>query len=173
MTAVTDTKSAAETLKFSMRNLPLLDGGATMELLGLSPLLWAHSKVYSSGGENALHAHDTEDHLFFVLQGRGVFYFGDGSTTEAGQYEGVMVPRGTLYRFHAVEAEGNLVMLRVGAAVVQNSANLHPKFNIPIEALTNRSNAQGLAAPGDAKSNGTAAQPTVYRPGAFFAPDPA
>ena len=58
----------AARLRFSMRNLPLLEGGATMELLGLSPMLWAHSKVYSSGGENALHSHDIEDHVFLILQ---------------------------------------------------------------------------------------------------------
>jgi mannose-6-phosphate isomerase-like protein (cupin superfamily) len=163
--------TAAEKLKFSMRNLPLLEGGATMELLGLSPMLWAHSKVYSAGGENALHMHDIEDHLFFVLQGKGIFHFADGSSTMAGQYEGVMVPRGTLYRFHADESLGNLVMLRVGAANIANSADLDPRFNIPREALTKRSDAQGKAAAGDDKKNGTAAQPTVVKPGAFFAPD--
>jgi mannose-6-phosphate isomerase-like protein (cupin superfamily) len=163
--------TTADKLKFSMRNLPLLDGGATMELLGLSPGLWAHSKVYSAGGENALHMHDIEDHLFFILQGKGVFHFADGSTTTAGQYEGVMVPRGTLYRFHADESLGNLVMLRVGAANIANSSDLDPRFNIPREALTKRSDAQGQAAKGDDKKNGTAAQPTVFKPGAFFAPD--
>ena len=167
----TSEKTTAETLKVSMRNLPLLDGGATMELLGLAPGMWAHSKVYSAGGENALHMHDTEDHLFFVLQGKGIFHFADGSTTTAGQYEGVMVPRGTLYRFHADESLGNLVMLRVGAANIANSSDLDPRFNIPREALTKRSDATGKDAKGDAKANGTAAQPTVFKAGAFFAPD--
>lgn len=172
MTAAADAApTTAETLKFSMRNLPLLDGGATMELLGLAPGLWAHSKVYSAGGENALHCHDIEDHLFFVLQGKGIFHFADGSATTAGQYEGVMVPRGTLYRFHADESLGNLVMLRVGAANIANSSDLDPRFNIPREALTKRSDAAGKDAKGDAAKNGTAAQPTVFKPGAVFAPD--
>jgi mannose-6-phosphate isomerase-like protein (cupin superfamily) len=171
MDKLADGATTAEKLKFSMRNLPLLEGGATMEILGLTPLMWAHSKVYSAGGENALHAHDTEDHLFFVLQGRATFEFADGSTTGARQYEGVMIPRGTLYKFHAHEEEGNLVLLRVGAAVVKDSSDLHPRFNIPREALDARSDRTGAAAPGDAKANGTAAQPTVFKPGAFFAPD--
>lgn len=164
-------RPAAERLRFTMRNLPLLEGGATMDLLGLAPMLWAHSKVYSSGGENALHSHDTEDHVFLILQGRAEFHFGDGSTAQAGAFDGVMVPRGTQYRFHAVEAEGNLVMFRVGAAVVKDSSDLHPKFNIPREALQSRSDPQGQPAAGDARKNGTAAQPTVFKPGAFFAPD--
>jgi hypothetical protein len=142
-----------------------------MELLGLTPLLWAHSKVYSGGGENALHSHETEDHLFFVLQGRATFHFADGSTAQARQFEGMMIPRGTQYRFHAHEEEGNLVLLRVGAAVVKDSSDLHPRFNIPREALDSRTGPDGQAAPGDAKANGVAAQPTVFKPGAFFAPD--
>ena len=94
-------KSTAEQLRFSMRNTPLLEGGATMELVGLAPMLWAHTKVYSSGGENALHSHEIEDHIFLILQGTATFHFGDGSTCQAGQYEGVTIPRVTMYRFQA------------------------------------------------------------------------
>lgn len=161
----------ADKLRFSMRNTPLLEGGATMELVGLAPMLWAHTKVYSSGGENALHSHDIEDHVFLILQGKATFHFGDGSTVQAGPYDGVMLPRGTLYRFHAHEECGNLVMFRVGAANIKDSSNLHPKFNIPSEALKSRTDSQGKPAEGDAKKNGTAAQPTVFKAGAFFAPD--
>lgn len=177
MTNPTDTPHAAAgdaiaaKLKFSMRNLPLLEGGATMELLGLAPMLWAHSKVYSAGGENALHSHEIEDHVFLVLQGRATFYFADGSSAEVRAFEGVTVPRGVKYCFNAHEAEGNLVLFRVGAALVKNSADLHPKFSIPVEALQSRSDSQGNYAAGDAKKNGVAAQPTVFKAGAFFAPD--
>jgi mannose-6-phosphate isomerase-like protein (cupin superfamily) len=163
------TQATAERLRFSMRNTPLLEGGATMELVGLSPMLWAHTKVYSSGGENALHSHDIEDHVFLILQGMATFYFGDGSTCQAGQYDGVTIPRGTLYRFHANEELGNLVMFRVGAANIRDSSNLHPKFNIPNEALSSRTDSTGNYAAGDAKSNGTAAKPTIIKKGAFFA----
>lgn len=167
----TNMTTTAERLRFSMRNLPLLDGGATMNLLGLAPMLWAHSKVYSTGGENALHSHETEDHVFLILQGEATFHFGDGSTSDVRAFEGVTVPRGTQYRFHARESGGNLVMFRVGAAVVKDSSDLHPKFAIPREALQSRSDAQGRHAAGDAQKNGAAAQPTVFRPGAFFAAD--
>ncbi|MCD0501767.1 cupin domain-containing protein [Bordetella petrii] len=163
--------SAAARLRFSMRNLPLLEGGATMELLGLAPMLWAHSKVYSSGGENALHSHEIEDHVFLVLQGEAIFHFEDESSATVRAFEGVMVPRGTRYRFKANEEHGNLVMFRVGAAQVQDSNDLHPKFGIPNEAMQSRSDSQGRYAAGDAKKNGVAAQPTVFKAGAFFAPD--
>lgn len=161
----------AARLRFSMRNLPLLEGGATMELLGLSPMLWAHSKVYSSGGENALHSHDIEDHVFLILQGEATFHFGDGSTTQVRAFEGVTVPRGTRYSFQANEAGGNLVMFRVGAALVKDSSELDPKFAIPREALQSRRDPSGGYAAGDARKNGAASQPTVFKAGAFFAPD--
>lgn len=166
-----ESRTTAQQLMFSMRNLPLLEGGATMELLGLAPMLWAHSKVYSAGGENALHSHEIEDHVFLVLQGRATFHFGDGSSSEVRAFEGVTVPRGVRYRFNAVESEGNLVMFRVGAALVKDSKDLDPRFAIPREALKSRADSQGNYAAGDAKKNGVAAQPTVFKPGAFFAPD--
>ena len=170
MKPVADATSASQ-LSFSMRNLPLLEGGATMELLGLSPMLWAHSKVYSTGGENALHSHDIEDHVFLILQGEASFHFGDGSSADVRAFEGVMVPRGTRYRFQAKESGGNLVMFRVGAAAVKDSSDLHPKFAIPNEALQSRSDARGQYAAGDAAKNGVAAQPTIFKAGAFFAAD--
>lgn len=170
MSNLADLSTAAK-LRFSMRNLPLLEGGATMELLGLTPMLWAHSKVYSTGGENALHSHEIEDHVFLVLQGEATFHFGDGSSSVVRPFEGVAVPRGTQYRFHANEAGGNLVLFRVGAAAVKDSGDLHPKFHIPNEALKSRSDPQGRPAAGDDKKNGVAAQPTVFKAGAFFAPD--
>lgn len=161
----------ATRLKFSLRNLPLLEGGATMELVGLAPMLWAHSKVYSAGGENALHSHDIEDHVFLILQGRATFHFGDGSQTEARAFEGVTVPRGVKYCFHAHEEEGNLVMFRVGAAAVADSSDLDPRFHMPREALKSRADPQGQYAAGDARKNGVAAQPTVFKTGAYFAAD--
>jgi hypothetical protein len=42
---------------------------------------------------------------------------------------------------------------------------------MPKEALNSRADPTGKYAAGDAKKNGAAAQPTIYRAGAFFAPD--
>lgn len=71
-------------------------------------------KVYASGGENALHQHPNEDHVFIILKGSAAFYDQDGETATLAINEGYLVPKGALYRFHAVESEGPLVMLRVG-----------------------------------------------------------
>lgn len=112
------TIAAADTVvptHFSLRDLPLLETGMTTTPMGHAENLWVHGKVYSRGGENALHAHEIEDHVFFVLQGEARFEFGDGTAREVRPLEGVVLPKGVLYRFEAL-GEGNLVMLRVGAA---------------------------------------------------------
>ncbi len=76
-------------------------------------------KAYASGGENALHAHINEDHIFVVLQGTACFYgIDDQRLGELSQYEGIMLPRGTYYRFEAGDTK-TLVMLRVGTAHLQ------------------------------------------------------
>ena len=78
--------------------------------------MWATLKVYASGGENELHAHTNEDHVFFVLQGGATFHGPGGATVTLGRNEGIMLPRGTVYSFVAEEAEP-LVLLRVGCVV--------------------------------------------------------
>jgi mannose-6-phosphate isomerase-like protein (cupin superfamily) len=160
--------STADAVKFSMRNLPLLDSGATMGCLGIAPALWAHSKVYSTGGENKLHSHDIEDHCFLVLQGEATFDFGDGSSMIVHPFEGVMLPRGTEYRFTA-NPVGNLVIFRVGGGTVANSKDVDPRYGMPREALQSRKRGDGTI--GDAGQGGAHSKPTVFTAGAFFAPD--
>jgi mannose-6-phosphate isomerase-like protein (cupin superfamily) len=109
------TVPARDAVRYTMRGAQLLSSGMTTIPLAATDNLWIASKVYSRGGENALHAHNIEDHTFFVLQGKAEFHFGDGSTAVVETYDGVMLPKGTMYRFHSV-GEGNLVMLRVGGA---------------------------------------------------------
>jgi mannose-6-phosphate isomerase-like protein (cupin superfamily) len=109
--------SAPLPIHFSMNELPLLETGMTTTPLGHATNLWVHGKVYSRGGENALHAHQVEDHVFFVLQGAARFEFGDGTVREVRPLEGFVLPKGVLYRFEAL-GDGNLVMLRVGAAQI-------------------------------------------------------
>lgn len=101
--------------KFSLRGLQLLANGTANHPLATVDNLWLSVKVYAGGGENALHAHTVEDHAFVVLQGRATFHFGDGSQCEVLPFEGIMLPKGTQYRFEADEAE-NLVLLRMGGA---------------------------------------------------------
>jgi mannose-6-phosphate isomerase-like protein (cupin superfamily) len=95
---------------------PLLAQGRSDTLCAASDALTITLKVYASGGENALHAHPGEDHAFVVLAGEATFEFGDGSTTVLGPNQGVLVPRGSYYRFQSTSAD-NLVMVRAGAPI--------------------------------------------------------
>jgi mannose-6-phosphate isomerase-like protein (cupin superfamily) len=70
-------------------------------------------KCYAAGGENTLHAHPNEDHVFLVLQGRADFHGPKDEIRTVGPLEGVMLPHGTFYWFEAAEDEP-LVMLRIG-----------------------------------------------------------
>lgn len=160
-------KTAAEQARFSMRGTRLLSGGATMDCVGSTDNLWAHAKVYSSGGENALHAHAKEDHCFLVLQGRATFHFGDGSSYVASPYEGVFLPKGTSYRFQAHAGE-NLVLFRVGGAQVSNPASVDPVSGMPLELRGKRLGPDGKALDGMSAKNGTPSEATVYAEGAFF-----
>ena len=146
--------------KFTMNGLQLLSSGQVSEKLVVGEHLWLHSKVYSRGGENALHAHLHEDHAFFVLQGAVEFTFGDGSTDRAEKFEGVMIPKGTSYKFEAQGGE-NLVMLRMGGYEDADSAT-HGQTNIRDGSgnvmLDNQSQQKGK----------TPAEPVVTIPGKFF-----
>jgi mannose-6-phosphate isomerase-like protein (cupin superfamily) len=161
MASTTTTKRPAT--KFTMRGLQLLSGGQVTEKLIQGEHLWLHSKVYSKGGENALHSHEAEDHAFFVLQGAVEFSFGDGSTDRAERFEGVMIPKGTSYKFEAQGSE-NLVMLRMGGyaespyPTERGSSDIRDGAGNPI--TDNKSAAKGK----------TPSEPVVPIPGKFFAP---
>jgi mannose-6-phosphate isomerase-like protein (cupin superfamily) len=72
-------------------------------------------KSYAEGGENEIHAHPHEDHVFVVLQGQASFHGPRGELKEAKPYDGVVLPAGTFYRFVS-SGDVPLVMLRVGCA---------------------------------------------------------
>ena len=93
--------------------------GSTNIAVAASERMTVMLKTYASGGENALHAHSNEDHSFFVLQGRAIFYGPAGEMRSIGRNEGVMLPQGTLYRFIA-DGDEPLVMIRVGCAVSED-----------------------------------------------------
>lgn len=93
---------------------PLLSQGRLDVVLADTELEQVRLKVYAEGGENTLHTHTSEDHTFIVLQGRARFYDRDGNARTVGKHEGVMLPRGAYYWFHAEEGEP-LVMIRVAA----------------------------------------------------------
>jgi mannose-6-phosphate isomerase-like protein (cupin superfamily) len=151
---MTDTDTTTGLTPFSLRT-PLLSEGNTHTLLAECESLWLHVKVYATGGENGLHQHPTEDHAFVVLQGQATFYDTDGGTKVVERNEGVLLPRGTLYRFHST-GEGNLVMLRAGAGVPPGQPKMF------------RTTDDGSVATGFDAQNRTGAIPGVPLPGQFF-----
>jgi mannose-6-phosphate isomerase-like protein (cupin superfamily) len=92
----------------------LLSQGRTETVLAASNLLTVRLKVYASGGENMLHAHAEEDHVFVILQGEAEFFDAQGPFGIFGAHQGVLLPRGNVYRFNSTGGEP-LVMLRLGA----------------------------------------------------------
>ena len=82
--AATQTKSPT---LFSMK-AQMLEQGRTDTVLAATEDLSIRLKVYASGGENELHAHPTEDHVFVILQGSARFYGPNGETQEVTQNQG-------------------------------------------------------------------------------------
>jgi mannose-6-phosphate isomerase-like protein (cupin superfamily) len=72
-------------------------------------------KSYAEGGENEIHAHPHEDHVFVVLQGQASFHGPRGELKVVDPYGGVVLPAGAFYRFVS-SGDVPLVMLRVGCA---------------------------------------------------------
>lgn len=151
---------------FVVHDTPVLSAGNVQTLLAMAPGLWAHVKVYAEGGENGLHAHPREDHLFFVLAGEATFFGPTGEAKVVGPCEGMLLPRGTLYSFRST-GDRNLVMLRVGAPTDTALVGGTPPSDgqgIP-EAVRERVMADGSPAPGLAPSNKAGAVPGVVVPG--------
>ncbi|MDM0066961.1 MULTISPECIES: cupin domain-containing protein [unclassified Variovorax] len=90
--------------------------GRTNQVLGASSCMNVVLKTYASGGENELHAHANEDHLFVIMQGRAVFYGPRDETREVARNDCVLIPAGAFYWFHA-SGDEPLVLLRVGATL--------------------------------------------------------
>lgn len=142
--------------RFNVAGDPLLSAGSSMRLLGQTEEFWLHLKIYANGGENGLHAHVDEDHAFVVLQGQATFSDGDSNALAINRYEGVLVPKGALYRFEST-GEENLVLLRIGTS------------QKGIASVSNRTGADGEARPPHAPENLTGAKAPVFLPGQFFA----
>ena len=82
---------------------------------------------YAKGtGENALHAHLNEDHVFVVLQGTGTFTGVDGDVIELGKNHAIVLPKGCFYQF-ANYGDEPLVMIRFGAHAEKFDHRINPK----------------------------------------------
>jgi mannose-6-phosphate isomerase-like protein (cupin superfamily) len=110
----------------------LVEQGRTNQRVADTGNMWVNLKVYASGGENGLHNHTDQDHFHLVLGGKACFHGPRGEEKICSQYEGIMLPSGSYYRFEAV-GEEPLILLRV-AAKTDPTAD-HPRYNIYGEAL--------------------------------------
>jgi len=132
---ISNTKPTPFSLKAKM-----LAQGRTDTVLAATENLTVRLKVYASGGENEIHAHPYEDHSFIILQGSAKFFGPENEQIELSQYQGIMLPKGNLYKFFATSDEP-LVMIRVG-----NPAHKNMKF-------PTRINQKGVEMKGDSKEN--------------------
>lgn len=111
-----DPVSVAPEAQFFSLTSQLLAQGRLDNEVAATDLLKIRTKVYASGGENAMHMHPYEDHSFIVLQGQATFHINtDDNIKVLNKNEGVMLPRRVGYWFQSSSPE-NLVMIRVGAA---------------------------------------------------------
>ena len=101
--------------QFQVR-VPLLKEGRVHNIVARAGEMTVAMKCYAEGGENVLHAHPSEDHIFVILQGQARFHDKDGNERVVGRNEGIMLPHGCYYYFESCGDEP-LVMLRVGAYV--------------------------------------------------------
>ena len=111
--------TAVKASTFRLRT-PLLKEGRLDTVLGQADLMQVRIKCYAEGGENVLHRHLEQDHTFVILQGEARFHDEEGRTTVLGRNEGILLPRGALYKFESCGDEP-LVLLRVAAFVEDRS----------------------------------------------------
>src|SRR5690242_10239124 len=95
----------------------LLKHGKTSARLVRTEYLNSGVQVVAEGGETNLHAHTSQDEIWFVLSGRATFYTEDDAIVATlGQHEGLLIPHDAPYWFESA-SQDNLVILRFGAAV--------------------------------------------------------
>ena len=120
----------------------LVREGHTRHLLADTGLMTLRIHCYAPGiGENALHSHTKEDHIFLVLQGSAQFNTGrDGKTIlEATKNNAVVLPAGCYYQF-CNSGDTPLVMARIGAGPDKSDMRLNPD-GTPIPGRTHEQGA--------------------------------
>jgi mannose-6-phosphate isomerase-like protein (cupin superfamily) len=134
---------------------PLLSEGLLTKFVAAAGKMDVAMKSYARGGENTLHAHTKQDHLFVVLQGRARFCDQDGNERELGLHEGILMAKGWFYKF---ESSGNepLVMLRVASGEYDSlDERKNDRIGVDGNLLESTSEENNYTDP-------------VYIPGAFF-----
>lgn len=87
-------------------------------------------KVAKGIGSTNWHAHDDQDEVFLVLEGRLIVELRDGEI-ELGEGELLVVPRGVEHR---PRAEAEVQLLVVGTAITSNAAGGKPDWSYAPEA---------------------------------------
>jgi mannose-6-phosphate isomerase-like protein (cupin superfamily) len=123
----------------------LVKEGHTRFMLAETDLMTLRIHCYAPGiGENALHAHTKEDHIFVVLDGTAQFNTGrDGKTiVNATKNHAVVLPSGSYYQF-CNSGQTSLVMARIGAGSDKADQRLNPDGS----AIPGRTHEQGAVKP--------------------------
>jgi mannose-6-phosphate isomerase-like protein (cupin superfamily) len=105
-------ETSVQPQQFQVR-VPLLKEGRVHNVVAEAGPMTVAMKCYAEGGENALHTHLDEPHVFVVLQGEAKFWGPEGETSVLGRNQGILIPAGWFHRFESC-ADEPLVMLRVG-----------------------------------------------------------
>lgn len=104
----------------------LVSQGHTRRLLAETELATLRVHCYAPGtGENTLHAHLDEDHIFLVLQGTARFSGLDGAAFEVPRHHAIVLPKGCFYQFSNCGSEP-LVMVRFGASTEKADRRIAP-----------------------------------------------
>jgi hypothetical protein len=153
---------------FSINGSPVLSAGNINTLLAKAPALWAHVKIYATGGENGQHLHPNEDHMFLVMAGEATFTDHLGRESVVEPFGGVMLPRNTTYSFRSSGSQ-NLIMLRVGTCTdtAMLASDTHSAQGIP-ELVRARLHPGGEEFSGKDPANKTGSTPGVPIPGSTF-----
>lgn len=142
-------KVEAKARVFKLRG-PVLAKGRADTPLAITDEMWVHLKVYAEGGENALHSHVKEDHVFIVLDGEATFHDQMGAATVLTKYEGILLPKGALYRFQS-SGKTNLVMLRMGSGsnpyLPEHQNERHGPDGRPLVASSKENDPSGMGPP--------------------------
>jgi mannose-6-phosphate isomerase-like protein (cupin superfamily) len=122
----------------------LASRGHTKHLLAKTDMMTMHIHCYApKGGENGLHAHMKEDHVFVCLQGEAVFRGINGELPALKKHQAIFIPRGCYYSF-SNETEDPCILLRFGASPDgYGSARLDPQG----KPIAGRAHKEGAVAP--------------------------
>ena len=95
----------------------LVSKGHTKRLLAETDLMTLHIHCYGpKGGENGMHAHLTEDHVFVCLQGEAQFRGVECELPPLKKNQALFLPKGCFYSF-SNETDEPCILVRFGASL--------------------------------------------------------